>query len=122
MAQSSASRTPATIVLVPGLRDHVPQHWQTLLAQQLPDAVSVLPMGRDNLCCTSRVDALEAAIVQVAGPVILVAHSGGCITVAHWALRSPRAVDVRGALLAVPPDFDKAMPREYPSLQQIEAA
>jgi predicted alpha/beta hydrolase family esterase len=26
----------ATVLIVPGLRDHVPQHWQTLLASRLP--------------------------------------------------------------------------------------
>jgi predicted alpha/beta hydrolase family esterase len=28
----------ATVLIVPGLRDHVPEHWQTLLASQLPRA------------------------------------------------------------------------------------
>ena len=27
----------ATVLIVPGLRDHVPQRWQTLLASRLPD-------------------------------------------------------------------------------------
>ena len=30
-----------TILIVPGLRDHVPEHWQTLLEQRLPNARSV---------------------------------------------------------------------------------
>ena len=36
-------------LIVPGLRDHVAQHWQTLLAERLPGARSLVPMGRDNL-------------------------------------------------------------------------
>lgn len=28
--------TTPTILLVPGLRDHVAKHWQTLLEQKLP--------------------------------------------------------------------------------------
>jgi hypothetical protein len=31
------------------LRDHVPEHWQTLLASQLRRMRGVVPMGRDNL-------------------------------------------------------------------------
>ena len=33
----NASVAP-TILIVPGLRDHVPEHWQTLLEQKLPNA------------------------------------------------------------------------------------
>jgi uncharacterized protein len=29
-----------TVLIVPGLRDHVPQHWQTLPASRLPDPLS----------------------------------------------------------------------------------
>ena len=32
--------TAPTILIVPGLRDHVPEHWQTLLEQKLPNATS----------------------------------------------------------------------------------
>lgn len=122
MAIQNAGRAPATVLLVPGLRDHVPQHWQTLFAKELPGSVTVPPMGRENLARTARVDALEAAMVRIAGPVVLVAHSGGCITVAHWAQQSALVRNVRGALLAAPPDFDKAMPDGYPRVEELDAA
>ena len=32
-----------TILIVPGLREHVPEHWQTLLAAKLPRVHSVPP-------------------------------------------------------------------------------
>jgi len=104
----------ATVLIVPGLRDHVAQHWQTLLAPQLPRVVAVPPMGREDLDCSARVAAIERAAQQVQGPLVIVAHSGGCIMVAHWARQTKRAV--RGALLATPPDFDTAMPEGYPTL------
>src|SRR4051812_11646977 len=106
-------------MIVPGLRDHVEQHWQSLLAEQLPDSFLVPPMGREALDCALRVELLQAAVDRAAGPVILVAHSAGCITVAHWAHRSASAGQVRGALLAAPPDFEKAMPAGYPSADQL---
>lgn len=111
----------ATVLIVPGLRDHVERHWQTLLAQQLPHARTVPPMGREDLDCARRVQAIDAAMAALPGPVVIVAHSGGCITVAHWAHHSAHACRVRGALLATPPDFEHTMPEGYPSLAALQA-
>jgi predicted alpha/beta hydrolase family esterase len=110
----------ATVLIVPGLRDHAPGHWQTLLAARTPHAVSVSPMGRDNVDLDTRLDAIEAAANAVEGPLIVVAHSAGCIMVAHWAGRTKRPVD--GALLAVPPDLESPMPAGYPTIGALEAA
>jgi len=113
-----------TILVVPGLRDHVAQHWQTLLAARLQDerrpVRSVTPMGRDDLSCAARVDAIEREARAIAGPIVIVAHSGGCIAVAHWARRTQRAV--HAALLATPPDFETPMPAGYPSLEALGAS
>jgi predicted alpha/beta hydrolase family esterase len=116
--------TTPNMLIVPGLRDAVAQHWQTLFearlrAQGRPVA-SVPPMGRAELDCASKVAAIERVAQGVAGPIVIVAHSGGCIMVAHWAQRTRRAV--QGALLAAPPDFDQPMPGGYPTLAQLDAA
>ena len=111
-----------TVLIVPGLRDHVEAHWQTLLAQHLPRARTVPPMGREDLDCVRRVQAIDTTITASAGPVVIVAHSGGCITVAHWAQRSAHTARVRGALLATPPDFEQSMPEGYPTLAALQAA
>ena len=108
-----------TVLIVPGLRDDVPQHWQTLLAARVPGTRSVPPMGRADLDVQSRVDAIESAVQAIEGPVLLVAHSGGCIMVAHWARQTKRAVT--GALLAAPPDFDTPLPEGYPTLAALQA-
>ena len=109
----------ANVLIVPGLRDHVPQHWQTLLASRLPRARTVTPMGRDNLDCLQRVAAIEREAARIDGPIIVVAHSGGVIATLHWARVDPARV--RGALLATPADFDRPMPEGYPSMQALEA-
>lgn len=106
-----------TVLLVPGLRDPVAEHWQTLLQAQLPGCRSVPPMGREDLDCALRVEAIEQAAQAVQGPLVLVAHSGGCIMVAHWARRTTRIV--HAALLATPPDFESPMPAGYPTLDQL---
>ena len=107
-----------TILIVPGLRDQVAEHWQTLLEARLQASgrpvASVVPMGRVDLSCAERVAAIERAAQRIEGPLIIVAHSGGAIMVAHWAQQTKRAV--RGALLATPPDFDRALPAGYPTL------
>jgi hypothetical protein len=74
-------------------------------------------MGRVELDCASKVAAIERVALGVAGPIVVVAHSGGCIMVAHWAQRTQRAV--QGALLATPPDFEAPLPDGYPTLAAL---
>jgi predicted alpha/beta hydrolase family esterase len=106
-----------TVLIVPGLRDHVADHWQTWLATRLDIVRTVPPMGRDDLDVSARVQAVERTARAVAWPVIVVAHSAGVITVAHWA-RQTRC-HVVGALLAVPPDFERPMPPGYPAVSDL---
>jgi predicted alpha/beta hydrolase family esterase len=117
------SETNPTVLIVPGLRDHVAQHWQTLLEARLRAAgrsvASVPPMGRVDLSCTKRVAAIERAAQAVEGPLVIVAHSGGVIMLVHWALCTQRPV--LGALLATPPDFEQALPGGYPTLHELHA-
>jgi predicted alpha/beta hydrolase family esterase len=115
--------TQPTVLIVPGLRDSVPTHWQTLLEKRLRDGgqpvLSVPPLGREDLDCGRKVRAIEAVTQSVDGPVVIVAHSGGCIMVAHWAQQTRRAV--HGALLATPPDFEAPMPEGYPTLDALRS-
>ena len=110
-----------TVLIVPGLRDHVSEHWQTLLAARLPRVRTVPPMGREDLNCADRVTAIEREIAAIKGAIVIVAHSGGCVMVAHWASITRHADTVCGALLATPPDFDSPMPAGYPSLDALRA-
>ena len=109
----------ATILIVPGLRDHVAEHWQTWLASRLQSVRTVAPMGRDDLDFARRVAAIEREATVIDGPLILVAHSGGVIMTAHWAGQSKRRV--QGALLATPPDFEQPLPSGYPTMEALQA-
>ena len=62
----TASSSPITLLFVPGLRDHVEEHWQTLLANQLPHAVTVPPLEQDKLSCEARLDAIDQALAKIA--------------------------------------------------------
>ncbi|MEV6138363.1 alpha/beta fold hydrolase [Nocardia sp. NPDC051990] len=108
-----------TVVIVPGLRDHVPEHWQTLLAERLDTVHTVPPLERDKLSRAARVAALDAALGDIEGPVVLVAHSAGVMITVHWAQQATRPV--QGALLATPPDFDAPLPQGYPSPDELDA-
>ncbi len=107
-----------TVLIVPGLRDHVEEHWQTHLQCKLPSACSVPPLEHDGLNCAARVAALDAALAKIDGPILLVAHSAGVMITVHWAQRHQR--QVHGALLAAPADLEMPLPAGYPQLDALE--
>jgi len=115
----SAPLSTETVLLIPGLRGHVNEHWQTLLAARLPRVCTVRPGGRDNLDCRARVDAIEQEAASIPGPLLVVAHSAGVIAFVHW-LRRTRC-SVRAALLATPPDFERPLPPGYPTIAALHA-
>ncbi|MFI5634938.1 RBBP9/YdeN family alpha/beta hydrolase [Streptomyces sp. NPDC051664] len=107
----------STVVFVPGLRDHAPDHWQTILANKVADARTVPPLTDERLSCDAHVAALNETLSDTSGPIVLVAHSAGVMTTVHWAQRHRRPV--KGALLAAPPDFDTPLPEGYPTLEVL---
>jgi len=113
--------TTATILIIPGLRDHVAEHWQTLLEAELAPTRpvrSVPPLESDKLNCAARVEAIQQTLASITGPVIAVAHSGGVIMLVHWAQKYRRPL--QGALLAAPPDFETPLPAGYPTLDVLD--
>jgi predicted alpha/beta hydrolase family esterase len=108
-----------TILFVPGLRDHVEDHWQTHAARTMTGSVTVAPLSADRLSREARVAALDEALNAIDGPVTIVAHSAGCLTTAHWALAPTRRI--RAALLVTPADLENPLPAGYPVLDDLEA-
>lgn len=96
---------PHRIIIVPGWRNSGPDHWQSLWAQQLPHAERV---EQDDWLVPHRdpwVAALEQLVLSRPEPVVLAAHSLGCITAAH--LGPEASARVRGALLVGPADPER---------------
>lgn len=110
------SPTQTPIIIVPGLRGPVPQHWQTHLAAALPNA-RVLPFGRNQHDLHGRIADLHHLIEQADEPVTLIAHSAGCLTTVHWAAQ--HHLPIRGALLATPPDLANPLPPGHPTLDEL---
>ena len=75
------SNPSPTILMVPGLRDHVAEHWQTLLEAKLRaaghKAASVQPLEVDRLSCEARVAALDKAVSTIDGGDTLAAEVSG---------------------------------------------
>jgi predicted alpha/beta hydrolase family esterase len=94
-----------TIIIVPGWRDSGPGHWQSLWADSLHGAQRTL---QDDWIAPSRqawVDSLARQILDANGPVVIAAHSLGCITTVH--LRPEAAQRILGALLVAPADPER---------------
>lgn len=94
------------ILIVPGWRNSEPAHWQSLWASRLPGARRVVQSDGQFPRRQEWVNRLTDEIL--AGPerrVVLVAHSLGCITVAH--LPAEAAARVDAALLVAPADPER---------------
>ena len=97
-------------LIVPGLHDSGPDHWQTRWLVCRDDCARV-ELGRwSEPSRTLWMSRLDRAVARSREPVVLVAHSLGCHAVAWWAneASAPRSEKVRGALLVAPPDVDRA--------------
>jgi predicted alpha/beta hydrolase family esterase len=102
------SMTTAVLIL-PGLDDSGPRHWQTRWEKANPTFRRVVQTDWELPLCGEWVLTLDAAVAEAGPDTVLVAHSIGCLAVVKWAASTPRPV--RGALLVAPPDPDGA---EFP--------
>lgn len=94
----------ASVLILPGLGDSGPDHWQSLWEAADPSFIRVQQREWEHAKCTEWVDALEQAAQLHGRQVVLVAHSLACLQVAHWAVHTETLV--QGALLVAPPDPD----------------
>ncbi|MCE7066261.1 alpha/beta hydrolase [Dyadobacter sp. CY326] len=93
-------------ITVPGLASSGPQHWQTIWEQQYPHLFSrVQQENWDWPVKEDWVGQLEKQINALTGPTVLVGHSLGCMTIAHWAA-SHASDHIKGALLVAPADAE----------------
>jgi len=96
-------------LIVPGWQGSPDDHWQSHWQQSLPNSARVEQQDWLTPRREDWVAALQAAVAASDTPVILIAHSLGCITVAHWAQQAPVALVRRvvGALLVAPADVER---------------
>jgi predicted alpha/beta hydrolase family esterase len=95
--------TPS-VLIVPGWGDSGPEHWQTLWEQANPGFRRVAQRDWEHPIKTEWVETLGREIRAAGRPVVVIAHSLGCIAVVHCA--GAGALPVRAALLVAPPDVE----------------
>jgi predicted alpha/beta hydrolase family esterase len=94
------------ILLLPGLYDSGPDHWQSHWERTLSDATRVVQRDWETPAREDWVITLERAVAESGPDTVLVGHSTGCALIAFWAAETTRTV--RGALLVAPSDTERA--------------
>lgn len=99
---------PARLLIVPGLNDSPPGHWQSWLQAQYRHALRVV----QHDWATPDLDRWAARIDSTLeragpGPWIAVAHSFGCLALARHLLLRQHDSRVNAALLVAPAEPDK---------------
>jgi len=100
-----------TVLILPGWQGSGPGHWQMRWVRQHGYTV----VEQDDWMRPRRGDwlaRLDEVVIDTPGPLVLVAHSLGCIQVAAWAAVSRHTARVAGALLVAPGDVETADLRE----------
>ena len=111
-ANDSTGSVPPLILTVPGLHNSGPQHWQTLWERERGDVRRVELGMWDRPHRNTWINQLNLAIRGAGRPVVLAAHSLGCLAVTWWAKYEQPAEGelgarpVIGALLVAPPEVD----------------
>ena len=95
-----------TTLLLPGIGNSAAAHWQSLWEVANSGFVRVQQEDWDHPQCDRWLLNLETAVARSASPVVLVAHSLGCLLAVQWAQRT--TLTVQGALLVAPPDPQSA--------------
>jgi predicted alpha/beta hydrolase family esterase len=94
----------ASAIVIPGWNGSGVGHWQTLWEQKYPRFWRV---EQHNWARPSRSDwigRIDANLDRATSPTFLIAHSLGCLAVAHWATMAGNKTDrVEGAFLVAPP-------------------
>lgn len=114
-----------TTIILPGIGDSGPAHWQSLWQAQTPSCRRFAPGDWDRPQLDDWLAALDRAIDEAAeagdGPPLLIAHSLACLLVAHGAVRLKGRI--RGAFLVAPPDPQSAaFPAEAASFAAVPRA
>ena len=102
------------VFIVPGLGSSGPDHWQTYFERTQPDFTRIEQREWDCPDRAEWVARLEAALDgEDLSQVVLVGHSLGCTTIAHWAGQYGHRI--KGALLVAPSDVETAHYAAFPT-------
>ena len=115
------SVSPSRVLVLPGWHGSDCDHWQSRW-ERLYSYQRVEQHGWERPLRGDWTARLEDVVLDAGGPVVLVAHSLGCILAAWWAAHSANAHRVRAALLVAPCDVEQpAVRAQLPGWAPIAA-
>jgi predicted alpha/beta hydrolase family esterase len=96
---------PARVLIVPGLGDSGPAHWQSRFQAHYPNSRRVVQRDWVRPTRADWLAALDHVVADTPEPSVLVGHSLGCALIADWAgsLHRPSVI---GAFMVAPSDVD----------------
>lgn len=91
--------------IIPGLGNSGPQHWQTYFETTGHNFQRIQQQEWDAPVCSDWITTIQETISMYdPASVILIGHSLGCATIAHWA--AAYGVKIKGAMLVGPSDIE----------------
>src|ERR1700683_25538 len=94
----------ASVLVIPGWNGSGAEHWQTLWEQKYACFRRVVQNSWTRPSRADWIAQIDAHLHPVKSPIFLVAHSLGCLAVAHWAAMAGNKTErVQGAFLVAPP-------------------
>jgi predicted alpha/beta hydrolase family esterase len=95
-----------TVFILPGWQNSGPDHWQSRWETlhgytRVQQSDWMQPLRGDWMV------QLEESVLATSGPIVLAAHSLGCVLTAAWASHSRNTHRIQGALLVAPGDPER---------------
>jgi predicted alpha/beta hydrolase family esterase len=91
--------------IVPGLGNSGPQHWQTWFEQSGHNFHRIQQKEWNEPVCADWISNIDSALAgEDLSKVILIGHSLGCASIAHWAKKYGRII--KAAMLVAPSDVE----------------
>lgn len=92
-------------LLVPGLGNSGPEHWQTYFENSGDHFYRIEQLEWDAPTCDEWITTIDKKVLEFdLSTVVLIGHSLGCSTIAHWATKHKR--QIKGAMLVAPSDLE----------------
>lgn len=94
-----------TYLIVPGLGNSGPEHWQSYFEKSGDNFFRIEQDNWDSPRCEDWIKTIDDTLKNFdTSNVVLIAHSLGCATIAHWVEKYNR--QIKGALLVAPSDLE----------------
>ena len=104
-----------TTLMIPGWNGSEEAHWQSIWERKYQEMVRVQQPDWRRPRRSEWVRQLGKTLESADKPVVLVAHSLGCLTVAAWVEQNLQAAaQIDCALLVAPPDLEHVLPGAEP--------